>query len=52
MNTACNSFGIIMAGGVVVTMNQNKTWPSCTMSWAWWSPASILTDGIDYGCTG
>ena len=29
-----NSFGAILAGAVVVTINQKKTWPELNMSWA------------------
>ena len=31
------SYGIILAGGVLVTLNQKKTWTSWNMSWARWS---------------
>ena len=36
------AFGAILAGGVVVTVNQKKTWPDT--SWGWWSrPLSSTT---------
>ena len=35
-----NAFGIILAGGVVVTLNQKRPGRSWNMRSAWWSPAS------------
>ena len=37
---AVNCYGVMMAGGVIVPMNQRKSW----------EPSAILTDGDDYGC--
>ena len=44
------SFGIILAGGVLVTMNQKKTWEELEYELGLVEPALILNDGIDYGC--
>ena len=44
-----NAFGIILAGGVVVTLNQKKTWPELEYELGLSEPALIFTDGIDYG---
>ena len=45
-----NAFGIILAGGVVVTLNQKKTWPELEYEIGLVEPSLILNDGIDYGC--
>ena len=45
-----NSFGAILAGAVVVTINQKKTWPELEYELGLVEPALILNDGIDYGC--
>ena len=45
-----NAFGIILAGGVVVTLNQKKTWPELEYELGQVEPALILNDGVDYGC--
>ena len=45
-----NSFGAILAGAVVVTINQKKTWPELEYELGQVEPALILNDGIDYGC--
>ena len=44
------SYGIILAGGVLVTLNQKKTWPELEYELGLVEPALILNDGIDYGC--
>ena len=43
------TFGTMMAGGVVVTLNQKKTWPELEYELGLSEPALIFTDGIDYG---
>ena len=43
------TFGTMMAGGVVVTLNQKKTWPELEYELSLSEPALIFTDGIDYG---
>ena len=44
------SYGIILAGGVLVTLNQKKTWDELSWELELAEPALILNDGIDYGC--
>ena len=44
------SFGVILAGGVLVTLNQKKTWEELEYELGLVEPALILNDGIDYGC--
>lgn len=44
------SYGIILAGGVLVTLNQKKTWEELEYELCLVEPALILNDGIDYGC--
>ena len=44
------SYGIILAGGVLVTLNQKKTWDELEYELDQVEPALILNDGIDYGC--
>ena len=44
------SFGIILAGGVLVTLNQKKTWEELEYELGLVEPTLILNDGIDYGC--
>ena len=44
------SFGIILAGGVLVTLNQKKMWEELEYELGLVEPALILNDGIDYGC--
>ena len=44
------SFGIILAGGVLVPLNQKKTWEELEYELGLVEPALILNDGIDYGC--
>ena len=44
------SFGIILAGGVLVTLNQKKTWEELEYELGLVEAAHILKDGIDYGC--
>jgi long-chain acyl-CoA synthetase len=43
------TFGTMMAGAVVVTLNQKKTWPELEYELGLSEPALIFTDGIDYG---
>ena len=45
-----NSFGAILAGAVVVTINQKKTWPELEYELGLVKPSLIVNDGIDYGC--
>lgn len=44
------SYGIILAGGVLVTLNQKKNWDELEYELDLVEPALILNDGIDYGC--
>ena len=44
------SYGIILAGGVLATLNQKKTWDELEYELDQVEPALILNDGIDYGC--
>ena len=44
------SYGIILAGGVLVTLNQKKNWEELEYELDLVEPALILNDGIDYGC--
>ena len=44
------SYGIILAGGVLVTLNHKKTWEELEYELGLVEPALILNDGIDYGC--
>ena len=44
------AFGTILAGGVVVTVNQKKTWPELEYELGLVEPALLCTAGIDYGC--
>ena len=44
------AFGTILAGGVVVTVNQKKTWPELEYELGLVEPALLFNDGIDYGC--
>ena len=44
------SYGIILAGGVLVTLNQKKTWDELEYELGQVEPALILNDGVDYGC--
>ena len=44
------SYGIILAGGVLVTLNQKKTWEELEYELGLVEPTLILNDGIDYGC--
>ena len=43
------TFGTMMAGAVIVTLNQKKTWPELEYELGLCEPALIFTDGIDYG---
>ena len=47
---AVNTFGIILAGGVLVLLNQHKSWDELSYELGLVEPAAILTDGDDYGC--
>ncbi len=44
------SYGVILAGGVLVTLNQKKTWEELEYELGLVEPVLILNDGIDYGC--
>ena len=44
-----NTFGAIMAGCVLVPMNQRKSWAEMSHELELVEPAAILTDGEDYG---
>ena len=44
------SYGIILAGGILVTLNQKKTWDELEYELDPVEPVLILNDGIDYGC--
>ena len=44
-----NTFGAIMAGCVLVPMNQRKSWEELSHELEMVEPAAILTDGEDYG---
>ena len=44
------SYGIILAGGVLVTLNHKKTWEELEYELGLVEPVLILNDGIDYGC--
>ena len=43
------SYGIILAGGILVTLNQKKTWDELEYELGLVEPVLILNDGIDYG---
>ena len=43
------TFGTVMAGAVIVTLNQKKTWPELEYELGLVEPALIFEDGIDYG---
>ena len=45
-----NTFGAVLAGAVLVTMNQKKTWGELSWELELAEPALILNDGVDYGC--
>ena len=47
---AVNCYGIMLAGGVVVPLNQRKSWDELSYELQLVEPAAILTDGEDYGC--
>ncbi|MFR3970732.1 MAG: AMP-binding protein [Faecalibacterium prausnitzii] len=44
-----NTSGIILAGGVLVLLNQHKSWDELSYELGLVEPAAILTDGDDYG---
>ena len=44
-----NTFGAVLAGAVLVTMNQKKTWDELSWELELAEPALILNDGVDYG---
>ena len=46
---AVNSFGIMLAGGVLVLLNQHKSWDELSYELGLVEPTAILTDGEDYG---
>ena len=45
-----NTFGAVLAGAVLVTLNQKKTWDELSWELELSNPALILNDGVDYGC--
>ena len=45
-----NTFGAVLAGAVLVTMNQKKTWDELSWELELAEPALVLNDGVDYGC--
>ena len=45
-------FGTMMAGAVIVTLNQGKTWAELEHELGMMEPDLIFNDGIDYGTTG
>ena len=45
-----NTFGAVLAGAVLVTMNQKKTCDELSWELELAEPALILNDGVDYGC--
>ena len=45
-----DTFGAVLAGAVLVTMNQKKTWDELSWELELAEPALILNDGVDYGC--
>ena len=47
---AVNCYGVMMAGGVIVPMNQRKSWEELRRELELVEPSAILTDGDDYGC--
>ena len=47
---AVNTFGVLLAGGVLVLLNQRKSWEELQYELELVEPAAILTDGEDYGC--
>ena len=47
---AVNCCGVMMAGGVIVPMNQRKSWEELRRELELVEPSAILTDGDDYGC--
>ena len=47
---AVNCYGVMMAGGVIVPMNQRKSWDELHRELELVEPSAILTDGDDYGC--
>ena len=46
---AVNCYGVMMAGGVIVPMNQRKSWDELHRELELVEPSAILTDGDDYG---
>ena len=47
---AINCYGVMLAGGVVVPLNQRKSWEELHCELELVEPAMILTDGEDHGC--
>ena len=47
---AINCYGVMLAGGVVVPLNQRKSWEELHHELELVEPALILTDGEDHGC--
>ena len=47
---AINCYGVMLAGGVIVPLNQRKSWDELHYELELVEPSLILTDGEDYGC--
>ena len=47
---AINCYGVMLAGGVIVPLNQRKSWEELQYELEMVEPSLILTDGEDYGC--
>ncbi len=47
---AINCYGVMLAGGVVVPLNQRKSWEELHCELELVEPTMILTDGEDHGC--
>lgn len=47
---AINCYGVMLAGGVVVPLNQRKSWEELHYELELVEPTLILTDGEDHGC--
>ena len=46
---AINCYGVMLAGGVIVPLNQRKSWEELQYELEMVEPSLILTDGEDYG---
>ncbi len=47
---AVNCYGVMLSGGVIVPLNQRKSWDELQYELELVEPSAILTDGEDYGC--